>query len=126
MYYERLPAYVYELPCGHTFRSLTRSEATTGELDEDEVGDSENGAHWFFCGPCKGFQVVEPGELVEHAPTKFPGNQGKVVDQAVRLDRIRAHYLDVWDSETLDQVAERFHVGKQTAFKVASDLGVYA
>lgn len=126
MYYERLPAYVYELPCGHTFRSLTRSEAVTGEPDEPDAGDTEDGAHWFFCGPCKGFQVVEPGDLIEHAPTKFPGNQAKVVDQGIRLDRIRAHYLRYWDSVGARDVAEAFSCSHSTVMRVASDLGVYA
>lgn len=118
MYYERVNPYVYTLPCGHEFRSLTRSEPYRGR-------------HHFYCLSCEESIAVKPADVIESRPRSVRGallGDGEVarrVDSAIKADRVAAYYRHVWDSETQDEVSAATGVSDATVWKVAADLGVY-
>jgi hypothetical protein len=122
-YLDGLPAYVYELPCGHSFRSLTRSVA-------DDPGD---GMHWFWCQQCRTYAALRPSEVMQaETPPLHPSgmrmsdNQLTVrINAAIVKDRVAAHYRVFWDSLSVREVAERLKANRDHVSAVALDLGVY-
>lgn len=131
MYYESLPTYVYELPCGHEFRSLTRSVAVSGSLaGEPETEDTMFAAHWFYCRPCRSFEVIEPRNLVERRPrgrirAQGDGQLARKIDGAIQADRVAAYYHTVWHAQTETEVSIATGVERDIVKRVALDLGVY-
>lgn len=121
-YLDAVPAYVYTLPCGHDFRSLTRS------------APGDDGRHWFYCRTCREYAGI-PNVLmagVELRPLKPSGRlsygEGEIakqVDAAITCDRIAAHYRAVWDAQTEAEVATTLGVSRRLVWRVALDLGVY-
>jgi hypothetical protein len=120
MYLERVSPYVYELPCGHDFRSFTRS-----------LADDEEGRHHFYCVPCRFPFSIAPLDLIECRPRSPRGallGDGEVarrVDSAIKADRVAAYYRLVWDDMTQDDVSAATGVSVSTVERVAADLGVY-
>lgn len=120
MYYERLPTYVYPLPCGHEIRSLTPS-----------VADDLDGRHWFICRPCGKYTGITPEALQEEPPRHPAGmrmSDAQLVirtDSAIARDRVAAYYMAVWDTVSLRDVATSLGVQFDHARHVARELGVY-
>lgn len=120
MYYERVSPYVYQLPCGHDFRSLTRSMA-----------DDEDNMHHFYCLACELAHAVKTADLIESRPRSPRGallGDGEVarrVDSAIKADRVVACYRNVWDDLTQAEVSALTGVSEATVWKVALSLGVY-
>lgn len=121
-YLDGLPAYRYELPCGHWFRSLTRSEP-----------DDESGCHSFYCRPCATFVAI-PDHLISHAyypPTHPSGmvmsdNQLVVrINAAIIKDRVAALYRTFWNTISVREAADMLGVSRRHVEAVAIDLGVY-
>lgn len=117
MYYERLPAYEYELPCGRTFRSLTQSEPYRRK-------------HYFPCEACRTVHEVKSADLVEIRPRNGAGRLSDKqlfirVDAAIEKDRVRKFYRYVWDSMSVRAVAAATGVQREAVEAVAADLGVY-
>ena len=121
-YLDGLPAYLYALPCGHSFRSLSRS-----------VADDETGLHWFYCRECGDFVMLSDTECREaETPPLHPSgmrmsdNQLAVrINAAIIKDRIAACYRVFWSTLSQDAVAEMLNVKRDYVKAVALDLGVY-
>lgn len=121
-YLDGLPAYVYTLRCGHTFRTLCRS-----------VPDEETGVHWFYCAGCRSFVFLSEAEIFEsETPPVHPSgmrmsdNQLTVrINAAVIKDRVAALYRVFWDAVGIREAAEMLDVSERHVKAVALDLGVY-
>jgi hypothetical protein len=119
-YLDRLPVYAYELPCGHSFASLTPS-----------LPDDRDGRHWFWCRVCDEYSGT-PDRLLVELPPRHPSgirmsdNQLVVrINAALEKDRVRAHYLSYWDALSIRGVSALLGVQRDAVAAVASDLGVY-
>lgn len=120
-YLDGVPTYVYELPCGHEFRSRTESHADDGD-----------GLHWFYCERCRGFSCVSPANLTGGRPLYASGKKrigdyqlSVLTDSGIQKDRIAAYYRNVWDSMSVREVAEALDVQREHVECVSIDLGVY-
>ena len=118
MFIQRAPTYVYSLPCGHRFRTLTRAELVDGK-------------YWFpcHCGQCWG---LWPSQLCEGRPCGPSGNKlsdGQVarrIDTTILMDRVASFYLRAWDGDmTGRQVAAYLGVSYNVVYPVAAELGRY-
>jgi hypothetical protein len=120
MYYERLPTYVYPLPCGHDIHSLTRSEP-----------DDLDGRHWFICRQCNRYAGLTPAQLDERPPRHPAGMRMSDrqlairTDSAIARDRVAAYYAAVWSAVSVLDVASVLGVSVRHTQAVALDLGVY-
>lgn len=121
-YLDGLPAYNYELPCGHHFRSFTRSHA-----------DDRDGAHWFWCRVCRKYAALWEAEArAAETPPLHPSG-GRMSDNqlvvritaAIVKDRIAAAYRVYWDGVSVRELAARLKVSKRQVEAVALDLGIY-
>lgn len=119
MYYERLPSYGYEMPCGHMFRSLTPSEA----IDDE---------HYFYCRSCERDFAVLDRDVIEQRPRGVngkplgDGQMSRRIDDAIKADRVAAYYRTHWDSVTVLQVSAALGISDWTVKHVAAQLGVYS
>lgn len=122
-YLDGLPAYRYLMPCGHSFRSLSRS-----------VADDRDGMHWFWCRQCDKYTAMTNSEARDfETPPLHPSgmrmsdNQLTVrINAAIVKDRIAAYYRTCWDSVSVRDVARIFQCNRSAVEAVALDLGVYA
>jgi hypothetical protein len=119
-YLDRLPTYSYELPCGHHFRSLTRS-----------MPDDDDNRHWFYCKLCSEIWGIAPCDLAELPPLHPSGmrmsdNQLVVrINAAIGKDRVRDYYLNNWDAVSIRDVSAATGVQRSAVEAVATELGVY-
>jgi hypothetical protein len=122
-YLDGLPAYSYELPCGHDFRSLTRCMP-------EEPGD---GMVWFWCRQCGTYSALRPSEALDaETPPLHPSGMrmsdkqlGVRIDAATVKDRIARVYRSLWDGVTVRELAKHLGVSERQVKAVALDLGVY-
>lgn len=122
LYRNRVPAYVYTLPCGvdHTCRTFTRSEP-----------DSD--LHWFWCDRCADYTVVPVAELVEHRPNVGgtrprpygDGELARLMDTAILKDRVAAVLVHTWGSMPISAVMSECRASERLVCAVAADLGIY-
>ena len=121
-YLDGLPAYAYELPCGHKFRSFNRS-----------VADDRDGMHWFWCRTCRVYSALRPSEAVSaETPPLHPSGQRMSDTQltiritaAIIKDRIAAAYRIHWNTVSIKDLARNLNVSQRHVQAVALDLGVY-
>lgn len=123
MYVERVPTYLYPLPCGpdHRFRTYTPS------LPADD------GWHWFYCRRCPGYVCLDVPELVELRPLtpgerRRPWGEGELsrqMDKAVLRDRVLPVLRRTWGAVTVSILAEQYSMPERLVRSVAEDLGIY-
>lgn len=124
-YYTELPAWQYELPCGNTFRSLTRSVPLDGNGD----AEADLGFHWFWCDKCMRTHEMRTAELRITKPAvhhRTDHELAKRVDAAIHCDRVATYYGQVWDGASVAEVAQATAASTRQVRKVAADLGVYS
>lgn len=122
MYRDRVPTYVYPLPCGpaHHFRSYTPSQP-----------DSD--IHWFYCHRCRDYAAVLDTDVVEHRPERSvidtrrlgDGELGRRMDKAILKDRVRPVLFRTWGTVSVATIALDLGVPQRLVRAVAEDMGVY-
>lgn len=121
-YLDGLPAYSYEMPCGHSFRTFARS-----------VADERDGFHWFWCRQCRSYAALtEKDARTYETPPLHPSgmrmsdNQLAVrINAAVQKDRVAQYYRVYWGAESLDKVSAKLGIARNLVKAVALDMGVY-
>lgn len=120
-YQDKLPAYSYELPCGHPFRSMSRS------------APSDDGRHWFWCRHCHSYTALDDGHIgLYESPPRHPSGKrmsdaelARNIDLAIKRDRIAAYYRLHWANARILDVAKALGVSEKLVRPVAAALGVY-
>lgn len=123
-YYSDLPAYVYALPCGEVYRSLTPSVP----LGPDGCTEADCGLHWFPCTRCRTVHEIRTEELRVSLPGLAQPTDYQLrrrIDAAIHCDRVAAYYRAVWDGASVRDVVRATGVCQRLVEKVAAELGVY-